>query len=165
MKGHLMVRRSAFGLCVCLSAAAQSGAPQPVQWKAFVVSATPVKAGAKTTIALSGEVQQGWHVYAESQPARGPIPLRIALDENQVARIRGKIVGTSPTKRHDKSFGLETQLYLGDFTLRIPVEVERSSIGKQIIPLNVRFQACNDRTCLPPRTIHLSVPVEVVPKT
>ena len=152
-----------FGLCIATAVLAQGAPPQPVQWKASLTPSVSLKAGTKAAIDLSGEVQQGWHVYALTQPAGGPIPLRISLDENDVAQIHGETSGTKPIQHHDTSFDLETQLYQGDFTLHVPVEVKHPTAGKQIIPLSVRFQACSDRTCLPPRTVHLSVPVEVVP--
>lgn len=152
-----------FGLCISMDAFGQGAAPQPVQWKASLALPAPVKSGAAIKVDLSGEVQQGWHVYALTQPAGGPIPLRISLDENDVAKIQGEASGTKPIKHLDTSFQLETQFYQGDFTLHVPVEVKHPVAGKQIIPLSVRFQACSDRTCLPPRTVHLSVPVEIVP--
>ena len=154
-----------FGLCLSASALAQEGPPRPVQWKASLALAEPLKPGTATKIDLSGEVQQGWHVYALTQPAGGPIPLRISLDENDVAQIHGETFGTKPILHHDTSFQLDTQFYQGDFILHVPVEVRHPSAGKQIIPLSVRFQACSDRTCLPPRTVHLSVSVEVVPSS
>lgn len=144
------------------SAAAFGQAPQPVQWKALLVPDARIKAGANGTIDLSGNVEAGWHVYALTQPAGGPIPLRIALDENDVAESHGRPSGTEPTKKQDSSFQLETQFYQGSFTIHVPVEVKRAISRRQLIPISVRFQACSDKTCLPPRTVHLSVPIEVL---
>jgi DsbC/DsbD-like thiol-disulfide interchange protein len=148
---------------LAFSALAQSGPPQPVQWRASLVQQGPVSAGASVAIDLSGAIEQGWHVYALTEPAGGPIPLKVSLDNNDVAAIHGQISGTDPIKKHDQSFQLETQFYQGNFTLRVPLAVAASSTGKQSIPLSVRFQACSDRTCLPPRTIHLPVSIEVAP--
>jgi hypothetical protein len=33
----------------------------------------------------------------------------------------------------------------------------------QVIPVSVRFQTCSDRECQPPRTVHLAVPIDVLP--
>ncbi len=153
--------KAVLGLFIPIAALAQGPIPQPVQWKASLPSGAALRPGIKATIDLSGEVQPGWHVYALTQPSGGPIPLRIALDENSVAQSNGKITGTDPIRKHDASFELDTQLYEGAFTLHVPVEVKHPPTGNQLIPLSVRFQACSDRTCLPPRTIHLSVPVEI----
>jgi hypothetical protein len=157
---------SAAALALGLSASvAQGPPPQPVQWKALLNPAIPLKAGDRIAIDLSGAVEAGWHVYALSQPAGGPIPLRVSIDENPVAEGSGELQGTAPVKKQDPSFQQETELYEGDFVLLVPLEVKHASAGKQSIPLSVRFQACSDRVCLPPRTVHLSVPVEVVSGT
>jgi hypothetical protein len=149
-------------LAGAISVVVLAQAPQPVQWKALLVPEAPIKAGAHGTIDLSGQVDAGWHVYALTQQAGGPIPLRVSLDENNVAESHGKPSGTEPIHKQDPSFQLETEFYQGSFTLHLPVEVKHVAAGKQSIPLSVRYQACSDRTCLPPRTIHLSVPVEVI---
>jgi hypothetical protein len=140
---------------------AQGPLPQPVQWKASLAPETPLKAGDRVNIDLSGAVEAGWHVYALTQPPGGPIPLRVSVDENDVAQSRGEPTGAAPIKKQDPSFQLETQLYEGDFTLQLPILVKHPSAGKQLIPLSVRFQACNDRVCMPPRTVRLSLPVQV----
>jgi hypothetical protein len=59
-------------------------------------------------------------------------------------------------------FDLETEFYPSPFTLDIQAQVKQhAAAGNQSIPFSVRFQAWNDRTCLPPRTVHLSVPIEI----
>ena len=52
--------------------------------------------------------------------------------------------------------------YAAIFMVHLPVRVERDlAAGKQLIPVSVRFKACSDRECLLPRTVHLSVPIDV----
>ena len=49
-------------------------------------------------------------------------------------------------------FDLEIGCYPGPFTLEIQTQVKQhAAAGNQSIPFSVRFQACNDRTCLPPK--------------
>ncbi|SEG31164.1 Disulphide bond corrector protein DsbC [Bryocella elongata] len=136
---------------------AQGPAPQPVQWK--VVRAERGAGGASTfRVELAGSVTPGWHVYAQQEPENGPIPLRVAVEDSSRAEIIGTIGGTAPTRRTDPSFELETEVYLSDFTLVVPVRWKHEPDTGGPIVLNVRYQACNDHTCLPPRTVHLSVP-------
>ncbi len=137
---------------------------ETVQWAGSVISNAAVKHGGAATLELSAEVREGWHVYALSQPPGGPTALRITLDENKVARAVGAPSGTTPEKQHDKSFDLETQFYIHSFALYIPVYVKQQpAVGRQQIPVSVRFQTCSDRECLPPRTVHLAVPIDVLP--
>ncbi len=149
-----------FGACICTASAADIST-ETVQWIASVVPAGPVKYGGTATLELSAEVQKGWHVYALTQPEGGPTALRISLDENDVAQIAGTPLGTVPERKHDPSFDLETLFYTHAFALRVPVQLKQPAAGRQLIPLSVRFQACSDRECLPPRTVRLSVPIDV----
>lgn len=152
-----------FGLSLCSAALAQ-GPIQPVQWAGSAIPKTPVKQGNKIEIDLSAEVQEGWHVYGLTQAPSGPTPLRVTLDENGVVQILAVESGTAPVKKHDPSFDLETEFYPQSFSLRIRTQVKQNpAVGNQFIPVSIRFQACNDRMCLPPRTAHLSVPIEILP--
>jgi hypothetical protein len=115
---------------------------------------------------LSGEVQDGWHVYALTQRPGGPTALRVAIDENPVAELVGTPSGTAPESKHDPSFDLDTQFYAHSFAVRVPVSVKPGAeVGRQLIPVSVRFQTCSARECQPPKTIHLSVPVDVLAGT
>jgi hypothetical protein len=136
-----------------------------VQWVAGASSQSAVRSGSDTALQLSAQVLEGWHVYAFTQPPGGPMALRVTVDENAVAQAAGPPTGTVPEKKHDPSFDLETQFYTHSFVLRLPVHLKEVSAGRRWIPVSVRFQACSDRECLPPRTVHLSVPIEVLAET
>jgi hypothetical protein len=135
-----------------------------VQWAAALNSPAALKGGDATTLELSGTIKDGWHVYALTEPPGGPTALRVTVVDNQVALVAGIPSGTSPHKRHDPSFNLETKFYTHAFTIHVPVRLkQQSATGRQDIPVSVRFQTCSDRECQPPTTIHLLVPVDVVP--
>lgn len=155
------------GLLATAAAQGQENpAPQTtVQWTASVTSAGGLRAGSAAVLELSGEIQDGWHVYALTQPEGGPTALRVTVDNNQIAQAAGEPSGTAPQKKHDRSFGLETRFYTHSFVVRLPVRVtEQPGAGRQLVPVSVRFQTCSDRECQPPTTVHLSVPVDVLPE-
>jgi hypothetical protein len=147
---------------VCGVSIAQVTDPR-VEWVASWAGNGAVAHGSVATLELSAEVQQGWHVYALSQPPGGPIPLRVTLDDNRVARLADIPSGTVPEEIHDPRFDLDTRFYTHAFTVRVPVYVNRQGrTGKQVISVSVRFQTCSERECQPPKTIHLSVPIDVL---
>jgi hypothetical protein len=138
--------------------------PDAVHWSASVNSSTTITRGSTATLDLSGDVQDGWHVYALEQHSGGPTPLRITLDANTIVAAAGPTSATAAEKVQDTHFGFETQLYTHPFIVHLPVRVGRElAAGRQLIPLSVRFQACSDRECLLPRTVHLSIPIDVAP--
>lgn len=154
---------AAIGAPACVTVAQAQGPAQSVQWSAATKPAGTVARGGKLSIELSASVLTGWHVYGFTQSPGGPIPLKIAIDDNPVLLGAGAISGTAPVKKHDAAFDLDIESYTGVFTLRVPVQVKELSVsGRQDVSVAVRFQACNDRTCLPPKTVHVPVPVEVV---
>jgi DsbC/DsbD-like thiol-disulfide interchange protein len=154
-----------FFLGICLSAIANAQAPiQPVQWTGSIATKAPIGPGRKATIVIAADIQDGWHVYGLDQVSGGPTALHVALDANEVVQAGGAIKGTAPVKRHDSSFDLETQVYTHSFTLDVPVQVKQHpAAGKQSLSVSIHFQACSDRICLPPRTVHVAVPIEISP--
>jgi Disulphide bond corrector protein DsbC len=137
-----------------------------VEWVASWTAGAAIKQGGRATLELSGEVQDGWHVYALTQRSGGPTALRVTIDENAVAGLAGTPSGTTPESKHDPSFDLDTQFYTHSFAVLVPICVKpQADAGRQLIPVSVRFQTCSARECQPPKTIHLSVPVDVLPDT
>ncbi len=133
------------------AATALAQAPGSVQWSASVQPAT--KEGV-LLVNVAAQIEKGWHVYAQTQPAGGPTPLRIAVEPGAPYEIAGAITGTAPTKHHDASFDLDTQFYIESFTLKVPVKANAGA--PPAVPITVRFQMCSDTTCMPPKTVHLS---------
>lgn len=135
----------------------------PVQWSVDDDSSHPVHRGTTSALRVHAHIKEGWHVYASSQLEGGPTPLKASLEENTIASLSGKIDGSEPLKLLDTSFDLETTVYKTDFSLNIPVRLENDApSGVSAIPVSIRYQSCSDRTCMPPKTIHLRVPVSVL---
>jgi len=157
--------RFAFLLSSYLCSVSSAQVPNhTVQWAASVISTSAVNHGGNATLEVSARVQKGWHVYALTQSPGGPTALRITVDDNDVAQIAGTPYGTTPEKKHDPSFDLETRFYTRAFALHLPLHVTpQPTTGSQVIPVSVHFQTCSDRECLPPTTVHLSVTVGAHP--
>ena len=156
----VLIGASTFGLAF----AGTDNPDDAVHWTGSVTSTAPITRGSAVTLDLSGQVGEGWHVYGPEQHSGGPTPLRITLEATDIARAAGPLSGATAETVHDTHFGFDTQLYTHPFTVRLPVRVGlQLPAGKQLIPVSVRFQACSDRECLLPRTVHLSVPIDVAP--
>jgi hypothetical protein len=154
-----------FGLSLHTAALAQApddaARGETVTWTASAGPEGNVKRGSRLTLTLRGKVLEGWHVYALRQLPEGPTPLRVTLDASDVATADGAPVGSPATQIHEPAFNLDTQFYSKDFTLTVPVRLGSHPItGQQAIPVSVRFQTCNGRVCQPPKTVHLSAPVQ-----
>jgi hypothetical protein len=150
------------GLYLCASGLAQTPI-QPVQWTGLVTPKPSVEPGKKIAIELSADIRNGWHVYGLEQAPGGPTPLRVTLGENEIVLLVGSASGSEPIKKHDQSLDLDTQVYSHSIVLHLPIQVKtHPPVGKQLVPVNIRFQACSDRVCLPPRTVDVSIPIEIL---
>src|ERR1700739_2936942 len=101
-------------LALDVPVSAQTAAPaaaQTVNWTVTADPAEAVKQGGRFTLTLHGEVADGWHVYALKQLPNGPTPLRVTLDQNDVATASGAPLGSPATKIHDQGFNLDTLFF------------------------------------------------------
>lgn len=145
------------GLVLLLwSGAALAQEADPARAESVSWSAQASAKGDKATVTLNGTVQPGWHVYALKQAPEGPTPLLVTLDKTDTATASGAASGSPAIKFRDPAFGLDTQYYEKAFSVSLPVKLKP---GAQAVPVSVRFQTCNGRICQPPKTVHLSAPV------
>jgi DsbC/DsbD-like thiol-disulfide interchange protein len=142
-------------LAACLSAAP----PDPVAWTAEG-PAKPVKAGARFQAKLVARIQDGWHMYGLKTVADGPIATRIWVAEGQPAQLAAPVQGTTPQTMQDASFNMEVQLYEGEASFTLPLRLTAGApAGAHKILVNASYQTCDNKICLPPKTVKLEVPV------
>lgn len=144
----------------CLAFALQAYAQNPVSWS--LQAAQTVKAGARTDVRLTANISGGWHLYSLTQPAGGPNATRINVASEPTFKSAGIIKAPPAKVKFDDNFGINTETYAGSVTFTIPLQVAADAqTGKQTLALNVRFQVCNETTCLPPRTVKVETTIEV----
>lgn len=138
-----------------------AASPDPVTWKVDA-GAKPVKAGARFPVKLVAQIQSGWHMYGLKPVADGPIATRIWVAEGQPATLAGAVEGTEPQTMQDPAFGMEVQLYEGEVSFTLPLRLAASAAaGAQKIVINASYQSCDNKICLPPKTVKLEAPVTV----
>ena len=108
-----------------------------------------VEKASPTEAVLTVELEKGWHVNANDpdRPYLIPTTLEIAAPETVgVASIR-----YPEAVVHGLAFapGTPLRLYEGTF----PIRVRFAADAPPRFDATLRFQACNDETCLPPRTL------------
>lgn len=152
-----MKRASVAGL---LAVAFAAPAADPVAWK--VESSPTVKAGARFTIKLVAKIEPGWHIYSMKPVPDGPIPTRIWVAEGQLFQLAGAVRASEPRTVQDPTFGTEVELYDAEAAFTVPLHVTASApAGMRKVIVNTSYQSCDDKICLPPKTIKLEVPVTI----
>jgi hypothetical protein len=147
------------GLFACAALAAVPKAP--VSWTGKLVPAKAVKPGAKVEVQLTGVLDAGWHLYALEEPEGGPIATVVALTEGDAAELE-QVTESKPKMAPDPAFG-QTDGYFTEsagFVLHARVAPDASG-GEHPLHVMVKYQSCNDKVCLPPRTDVVVVPLTV----
>ncbi|MFN7944885.1 MAG: protein-disulfide reductase DsbD N-terminal domain-containing protein [Blastocatellia bacterium] len=159
----------AAALCLLLAACvfAQDAAPiNPIKWKLCAETPSqPLLPGARLTLKLTAEIDEGWHLYSTTELERGPKPTRIALAPNQPFEL-ADIESPEPRREYDQNFGIETEFYEQSVTFALPVQVKADApAGAHKLAVIVRYQTCNEHLCLPPKLLKLEVEVPVSRQT
>lgn len=164
--------RTAFVLCAmmllasaALPAAANAQTPMAakdvVKAKSYV-SLDRVPRGKDFEVAIVATIHEGYHMNSHHPLDSYLIPT--TMTANAPAGI--KVVDTIYPPGRDKKFPFSPtkplNVYSGSVTLRLKMTAEAGAkIGSTVIPVTLRYQACNDSACLPPVKIAVDVPVDI----
>ena len=145
-------------VAACLAAAPAD----PVAWKLQDPPVAPLKPGARFNVKLLAAVEDGWHLYSLKPMAEGPIPTRIWIAEGQPFRLAGAVQAPEPRVMQDPSFGMEVELYEGEVVFTLPVRLTPGTApGAQKLVVSASYQSCNNKLCLPPKTVQVEVPITI----
>jgi DsbC/DsbD-like thiol-disulfide interchange protein len=127
-----------------------------VRWSAVAPKSSA--AGSVAKIELTAKIEEGWKLYALTQPKGGPVALEIALEKGTpFVLVQKQITGPLPKVQRDDTFKVDTQYYEHEASFTVPVTVPKAVSGKSQLPLDVTFQACGAEICLRPFTQRLNV--------
>lgn len=151
-----MLRTGVPVLCLLLAAAGAPEAQKPtdiVRWSA-TPKAISVTAEGTAKVTLAAEVEDGWHLYALTQPKDGPPPLRIGATASQPFEVKTAAIEAPPPQiAEDPNFNTETHFYEGRVAFVVPVAARKSAAaGAHKLSIDVTFQVCSNRLCLRPFT-------------
>lgn len=154
-------------LLVCLvvlvlsAAWAQSGKSPSVAFAPVPLVTAP--RAAQTMVALNFRVSPGFHINSNAPKDEFLIPTALKMDL-PTDIVLGKI--EYPAGR-DLAFPFmpDTKLsvYSGDFTINVAVHPLASVVpGRYVMHGVLRYQACDNAQCFPPKTLPVSFDVKVV---
>ena len=141
--------------------AAVPSAASIVKARSFV-SLEPVPRGKEFQVAVVADIRSGYHVnshkpsdeYLIATTLTPQLPAGFQVLDTMYPVGRQEKFSFSPDKPLD--------VYTGAVTFKMRVEASAgAAIGTVNIPMVLRYQACNDTTCLPPVKVPVDVRVEV----
>lgn len=137
------------------------GVPSPVRWQVAQSGPATPETGAIFGALVEAKVTPGWHLYAMEEPEDGPVALQFSTPAEGLAALVS-VSADRPVRGVSAGTFAATKFYLGEarFQLRLRWRLV-GDIRPVPVSLTVRYQACNDRLCLPPRTETLPLAVNV----
>ncbi len=157
----MMLRAPFIALLLLAFLAGGVAAQNPSKWVLdSPVKGKAIKAGEEFEVKVKAEVEPGWYLYGLDQPEGGPIATRVTLPEAIPFELVGQVGFPPPKTKEDQNFivdgkPLQTKYYeqAVEFTVRLKAKQDTTADS---IAIDVRFQLCDDRVCLPPRTKRVS---------
>ncbi len=121
-----------------------------------------VNAGAAATAVLKIRVKEGYHVQADSVADEFLIPTSLAMEAG-AGFVAGKADFPPGAEFRLKGADDTWLVYDGSFEIRVAFGVPAGAReGKRLWRGALRYQACDDRRCLPPDTLEFDIPVDVL---
>lgn len=108
---------------------------------------------------ITATVNEPWHIYSQTTPDGGPVATEIIFNKNPLIINTGKPKELGKMKeKHEDVFGVDVRYYEGkvDFVqvIKLKSNVKTNLSGR------VEFMLCNDRECMPPKTVQFSIRLE-----
>lgn len=130
--------------------------------KAFI-SRDGIHPGKQLQVAFLINIIPGWHIYAPKLSDEFLIPSELIIDENDDMQVLKLYYPEPKSEKFDYS-DTELQVYNGEVIFGALLKVSDGIPQKEhMLKAQLLYQACDDRSCLPPKTIDLEIPLKVVP--
>ncbi len=121
----------------------------PVKWT-LAVEPSEAAPGGRAVGRLTATIEEGWRLYAPTTAKGGPIPTELKITDH-AAVASWKPYQPEPKTKYDPNFQFETQTYSDEVVFLFDIELSpEAQPGKVEIESTTRYNACNDRLCLPP---------------
>lgn len=121
---------------------------KPVTWS----SSVEMNDERNGRLIFKASIDEGWHLYGIDLPEGGPNPTTFTFDKVEGMTLNGDITPSrKPHEQVDMVFHLKLNWwedkvdFYQDFTLNEPN-------GAYLVEASVRYQGCNDGSCIPPST-------------
>jgi hypothetical protein len=139
-------------------------APETPSWvTVFPVAKITVSSGKPASVRLRFKVAEGYHINSNQPGSELLIPTKLQLNPPTDIGV-GSI--TYP-QGHDLILAVAPDqplnVYTGEFAITGKVSAMRSaSPGKYMVHGQLKYQACNDRSCFPPKLAPVEFEIQVV---
>lgn len=123
----------------------------PVDY-AIIEAPDTVRAAETFEVTVEASIDDNWHLYSILNDLdAGPFPTQFSTPLSTMS-IEGVVSETEATIAYDPNFDSDLGWHSNTAQFKIPVRIDERVQGTQPIKLEVLYQVCDDRSCLPPKT-------------
>ena len=124
---------------------------EPVIW---TFAATKIS-NTEYQVTFTANIEQGWYVYSQEMPKKGPIPTKIDFERNPNIVLDGKPL----------EIGLKKESFDANFNMNV-IKLEGKTQFVQKVKIvgnapsvrgNLEFMTCNGQMCMPPEKVDFNV--------
>jgi len=115
-----------------------------------------IPAGKPTAVDLHFKVAAGLHVNSHTPHTEELIPTTLKLPEISGVRLVGATFPPGTDYAFAINPGEKLSVYTGEFILHATFVAAK---GNHLVEAALRYQACNNESCFPPRTIPVAIDV------
>jgi thiol:disulfide interchange protein DsbD len=120
-----------------------------------------VQAGETFDVEVQATIDGNWHLYSvANDPDAGPYPTQFSSANPDMA-VAAEVQESEPVIEMDPNFNAELGWHTTEATFTIPVAFRPEAEGSTMIDLEVLYQVCDDKSCLPPKTKSITQPVTI----
>ena len=112
-----------------------------------------------TQVELHFRVAEGMHINSHMPSQQDLIPTTFSIPQGAGTRLLDASYPPGETMSLAADPGSKLSVYTGDFVIRARIVPQA---GNHMVEAQLRYQACNQTQCLPPKTI--AVPIDVIGK-
>lgn len=127
------------------------------------ISKNGIHPGETFKVALAATISPGWHIHAHELADEFLIPTELILEGKEKVEV---IRYSYPEPRLEKFEYSESALLIYDGELILGVLVKADAgleLGSHKLNGSLSFQACDSRSCLPPKKIEFEISFKLVP--
>ena len=118
-----------------------------------------VPAGKASQVALHFRIKQGLHINSHEPKEEFLIPTVLSIPESSGVRLEAAKYPAGKDFVLPVDPGTKLIVYTGEFAIQARIVAQP---GDHMVEAKLRYQACDDNACLPPKTI--TVPIDVIGK-
>lgn len=108
-------------------------------------------------VQMTATIQKGWHLYSQTQPKDAIAqPTLFTFTKNPLLELDGAVKETGKLEKFtDAELGVSANQYSNKVVFVQKLKLKAKA--KTAVNGQLRFQACDDKKCLPPKTVPFSV--------